>query len=408
MSRPLILFFILFASVASADEARDRTLHAIFAPGDAEPPKFEILTEDADRMIVVNPLIRVREGICYIGRVRRTSKEPAVKVFRNNHGSMIPVQYVSDPDDENMFSMYADFSYADTKVSVPGLGAILLEYDAEATVKQKFETTLSVDVKTGVMKNDPIRLTVDLKTGAVTSLKMIGIDHDLVQSDKELYWWSSTGGWSFGNPTTRLTVVAEGPLVASVLVESGGKKMQITIFNDSERIRFQESDARPQSPVQRFFHFNVPDYVVWNNKKWFEYAVFANDECGVNIVGLDAECWIWPYTATFNGGIALRFASQVLQSPVCLKPNEIVGPKPGLLTIGEDRFLSAVNIRPTKDRSGSVMVDIINPTDETITTKVKPMPPFNRAKLFDSKDGPLVDADRFDIEPSETVTLRLE
>ncbi len=72
------------------------------------------------------------------------------------------------------------------------------------------------------------------------------------------------------------------------------------------------------------------------------------------------------------------------------------------LKIDEDRFLSAVNVRPAKDGTGAILLNVVNPTDEPITTKVKPQPPYTN--IFRSDTA----IEKFEIGPGETVPLRVE
>ncbi len=353
---------------------------------------LEIPAADVDRFIVINPLLRVREGISFLGNVLRGDKEPMVKIFRNHHGRLIPVQYVPGLDGER-HSLYADFSYADPECSVPGLGAVLLEYDAGETEKwmrqNALDSSLSVGDSPGEMKNASIRLRIDPQTGNVTSLKMIGIEHDLIRPHL---------GNVSQNAAARITVVAAGPLVASLHVQRSDRRVfQVTIFNDSEQIRFDGLDAENLP-----FQLHVPRHQKLSQSKWYPYTVWANEECGVNVVRHKTECWLWPYTATFNGGIALRFASRVQKPLVRLTPNEIVQAVPGMLLVSEDRLLSAVNVHRDKKQGGAIGVTLVNPTDETVTTKITATPPL---ELIPLERAPL---QQCTIKPGEAVSLRLE
>ncbi len=461
-------------------------LWSIFAPKEFPLEKFEIAWKTAtmnddllgvfgqggmpvEKIVVVNTLPRVREGICLLGV---TEKKPEftgdLAIYRNNHGTEIPVQFVPHGTDPPAWSVYADFLYNDPTYTVPAMGAVILEFDAQATAKQtKRKTTLSVNLETGEMGNDDTKLVIDREKGTITSLKMLGVEHDLVdvagnsiQSLNYFQMLSFKSGYSDDDPKkAELKLLAAGPLVASVSVcqtpdrPIGGLsrlERTITIFSDTERIRIENAlyfDENNDSGLCLFsFPFDIPNGKIRLDQpnsfglvdqddgfyRLQRYAVLAGEDSGVNWVTVDAglilnteldtpnekkilaggiidsrdaakskilrsEYWIWPYTASFNNGIAQRFARFVHQPLVCFPASEKFGPKSGLFTLNNDRVLAVSSIRPVRD-GDALEIRVFNPTADKQSVTLKPLAPYKT----------VLPAPKFDLAPGEAATLHME
>ena len=301
-----------------------REIDAIFGKIVADSPVLKKGTKDD--MLIVNTSSRDRWGIAFIGKTPKTDK--TLTMYKNDTGNAFPVQAVVDPDGESC-SLYADFRFGKF-VPIPALGMMSLTADTTATIPS-IPNSLFINAETGEMGNDKFRLVIDKQSGAIQSLKLDGVDHEFVAAGSDgnrglndylyILGRNAAENRARNEGTVKLTVVAAGPVVASMLVETAGDqapnaaafKRQITIFADSEKIRIEnvldkKMERRPEGTFFGF-PFNVP------NGKWFldmpwalveaekdqmpaanrnyyslqRYAVLAGDNIGVNWVTVDVN-----------------------------------------------------------------------------------------------------------------------
>ncbi|MDR1958649.1 MAG: hypothetical protein LBQ54_06355 [Planctomycetaceae bacterium] len=277
----------------------------------------------------VNTLGWKREGICFIGKAAKDFEgTQTVRMFKTPDGKPIPVQYIADPDGRNTCSMYADLSHGDSAPNIPALSSIEVVQDK----RMSFDMTSSfhVNAETGEMRSRRIHLILDKESGSIKSLKITGNSHEFVNTgsdgnqglDDYLYiiGRNATENRQRSQNNTKRTVLAEGPLVASMLVEidSGvpnakSLKRQITIFNDSKNVRIENilDKKLEYKPEGTFFGFpfNIPggkwhvdtpwasvevekDQIPGANRNYYcvqRYCTLANENCGVNWVTVDAN-----------------------------------------------------------------------------------------------------------------------
>jgi hypothetical protein len=281
-----------------------------------------------DDMVLVNTTSRGRWGIHFIGKAPKTDKN--LRMYKNSAGRHIPVQAVADPNNSELCSLYAHISFGEASDSVPALGMISLSLDEKAPVPN-ISSSLYVNAETGEMGNDMFRLVIDKQSGAITSLKLKTVNHEFVDVGSDgnrglndylyIIGRNAEENRSRNEGPVKLTVVADGPLAASVLVETapgatpnaGMFKRQITIFADTEKIRIENifDKKMERQPEGTFFGFpfNIPngkwfldmpwalvevdkDQLLGGNRNYYSlqrYAVCANDKIGVNWVTVDAN-----------------------------------------------------------------------------------------------------------------------
>jgi len=279
-------------------------------------------------MLLLNTLSRNRWGIHFIGKAPKWDKN--LRMYKNDAGNLLPVQAVPDPSDPATSSLYVHASFGESSESVPALGMMSLSLDESATIP-RIPSSLFIDAQTGEMGNDMFTLVIDKQTGTIKSLQLKTANHEFVDAGADgnrglndyLYILGRNAEENrarYDSPV-KLTVVAEGPLVASMLIETTSDsvpnaeslKRQITIFADSEKIRIEnvldkKMERRPEGTFFGF-PFNIP------NGKWFldapwglvevdkdqlpganrnyyslhRYAVCANDKVGINWVTVDVN-----------------------------------------------------------------------------------------------------------------------
>ncbi|MDR2117349.1 MAG: hypothetical protein LBP87_13305 [Planctomycetaceae bacterium] len=279
----------------------------------------------------VNTLSRKRDGICYIGKTAKDFEgTQTLRVFKTKDGKQIPVQYIADPDGKNTCSMYADLSRGVSAPNIPALG--FLEVEPDETITFDKTGSFHVNAETGEMRSRRIHLTIDKKFGTIKSLKIPGSAHEFVDVgsdgnrglDDYLYIIGRNAAENRERPNqpqaVQFTVLAAGPLVASVLVEinngvpnAKSLKRQITIFEDNEKVRIENvlDKKMERKPEGTFFGFpfNIPngkwyidtawalvevekDQIPGANRNFYcvqRYCTLANENCGVNWVTIDAN-----------------------------------------------------------------------------------------------------------------------
>ncbi len=279
-------------------------------------------------MLLVNTTTRDRWGICFIGKTPKTDKK--LTMYKNDVGNVLPVQTVDDCDDRGTCSLYADFSFGEKPGEVPALGKMSLSPVESATIPT-IPSSLRIDAETGEMGNDLFNLVIDKQSGAIKSLKLKSVDHEFVDAGSDgnrgvndylyIIGRNAEENRSRNEGTVKLTVVASGPLAASMLIEifptstanAKALKSQITIFADSEKIRIENvlDKKMERKPEGTFFGFpfNIPngkwfldmpwalvevdkDQIPGANRNYYSvqrYGVCANDKVGVNWVTVDAN-----------------------------------------------------------------------------------------------------------------------
>jgi len=279
-------------------------------------------------MLLINTTSRDRWGICYIGKAPKTAKK--LSLYRNDIGNIVLVQAVEDPEEEGTCSLYADFSLGDKPGPIPALGMMPLNPDETAAIPN-VPSSLYVNAETGEMGNDLFRLVIDKQSGAIKSLRIKKSDHEFVDAGTDgnrglndylyIIGRNAEENRSRNEGTVKLTVVASGPVAASMLIETAPDstpnavsfKRQLTIFADSEKIRIEnvldkKMERRPEGTFFGF-PFNVPngkwfldapwasvevdkDQIPGANRNYYSlqrYAVLAGENVGVNWVTVDAN-----------------------------------------------------------------------------------------------------------------------
>ncbi|MDR0871682.1 MAG: glycosyl hydrolase-related protein [Planctomycetaceae bacterium] len=280
--------------------------------------------KDGGGTLLINTLSRQRNGVTFLGN--DLAQAPTVRVFETEDGKPVVVQSVADPDGKTV-SIYADLQWGGNAPSIPALGTLRLK----KSDKQPEEKTgvFRINTETGEMKNNKVHLVIDTQTGAIKSLKLAGSDHNFVKEgddgnsglDDYLYIIGRDAEKNrerIKSPA-KLTVVANGPLVASVLIEIPESpsfksfKRQITLFADNDKVRIVNviDKKKERKPEGMFlgFPFNVPngkwyvdtpfalvevekDQTPGANRNYYpvqRYCSLANEECGVNWVTVDAN-----------------------------------------------------------------------------------------------------------------------
>ncbi|MDR3108892.1 MAG: hypothetical protein LBU65_04280 [Planctomycetaceae bacterium] len=294
---------------------------------------FLPLQGDSSPLLFVNTLTRQRNGVVFLGLIdseKVSNLESAwgnnVKMYQTDDGKPVTFQYVPDPDGKNA-SIYADLGWGSNAPSVPALGTLRLKPSG----KEPEEKTgvFRINTETGEMKNNRVHLVIDTQTGAIKSLKLAGSDHNFVKEggdgnsglDDYLYIIGRDAEKNRERlqPSAKLTIVANGPLAASVLVEVPESpsfksfKRQITLFADNDKVRIVNliDKKKERKPEGMFFGFpfNVPngkwyvdspfalaevekDQLPGANRNYYpvqRYCSLANEECGVNWVTVDAN-----------------------------------------------------------------------------------------------------------------------
>ena len=274
-------------------------------------------------ILLVNTTSRDRWGIAFIGTAPKTDKK--VMMYKNNVGTVLPIQAVDDPNGETC-SLYANFASGEKPGPVPALGMMQLTPD-EAASSPLFSSSLFINAETGTMGNDAIQLMIDKQSGAIKSLRLNKVDHEFVDADADgnrglndylyILGRDAAKNRSRNEGAVKLTVVAAGPLAASMLIESAAPnaktlKRQITIFADSEKIRIENilDKKMERKPEGTFFGFpfNVPngkwffdmpwasvevekDQIPGANRNFYplqRYAVYAGEKVGIDWVTVDA------------------------------------------------------------------------------------------------------------------------
>ncbi|MDR3183217.1 MAG: hypothetical protein LBT89_09925 [Planctomycetaceae bacterium] len=461
----------------------------------------EIIDSGSSGSLLVNTSSHIRSGVCYIGKFHKSYFEGTqqVKMFQTKDGKAVPVQGVANPDSSNTVSVYADLQWGANSPNIPALGAIQLK--ASDAVPDNRTGVFRIDTATGEMRNKKVRLIIDTETGAIRSLKLAGNDHDFVNPGDDgnrglndyLYIIGRNAQENRSRSTgkVKLTVVADGPLAASVLVESEpgsvpdaeSFKRQITLFADTEKIRIENviNKKKERRPEGMFFGFpfNVPDGKWYVDSPWAlvevdkdqlaganrnyypvqRFCALANENCGVNWVTVDAnmvqfapiitagpfdlsqwrktfqpngtiyswvcnnhwetnykadqegelkfEYWIWVYhNAKYNNSIAQRFARQVHQ-PILQFRGSTAVPNP-LLTFTNEGNIITTSIRPVRDGSGALLVRLFNTTKEKQSTAVIPAAPYKTVYKSNPLEAKLGIFDKGELNPMETITLRIE
>ena len=278
-------------------------------------------------MLLVNTMSRDRWGVWFIGKASKTDKK--LTMYKNHVGNVLPVQAVDDPEGGTV-SLYADFGFGEKPGPVPALGMMPLSLDETATVP-KIPSSLFIDAETGKMGNDLFQLVIDKQSGTVKSLKLNKADHEFVDAGSDgnrglndylyIIGRDAEENRSRNEGAVKLTVVASGPLAASMLIETAPEttpnavsfKRQITIFADSEKIRIENvlDKKMERQPEGTFFGFpfNIPngkwfldapwasvevdkDQIPGANRNFYSlqrYAVLAGENVGVNWVTVDAN-----------------------------------------------------------------------------------------------------------------------
>ena len=277
-------------------------------------------------MVLINTTNRDSRGICFIGKSQ--TKDWNLAMYKNDIGNILPVQGVVDPNESETCSLYANFSYEENVV--PALGMVSLILDKKTEIP-RIPSALYIDAETGEMGNDRMQLVIDKQSGAIKSLKLNSINHEFVDVGADgnrglndylyIIGRNAEENRSRNEGTVKLTVVASGPLVASMLIETDSAstpnaesfKRQITIFADSEKIRIENvlDKKMERNPEGTFFGFpfNIP------NGKWFldmpwalvevdkdqlpganrnfyplqRYAVYAGEKIGINWITVDSN-----------------------------------------------------------------------------------------------------------------------
>ena len=277
-----------------------------------------------NNMLLVNTSSRDRWGICFIGKSLNAEQE--LMMYKTDLGSMVPVQAVADPGGET-YSQYANFRFGEKPV--PALGMMSLA--ASDVETSSLSSSLYINAETGEMENDTFHLVIDKQSGAIKSLKLKGASHEFVAVGADgnrglndllyILGRNAEENRSRNEGSVKLTVVASGPLVASMLIETASDSVpnataltrQITIFADSEKIRIENilDKKMERSPEGVFFGFpfNVPngkwfldfpwasvevdkDQIPGANRNFFalqRYAVLAGESVGINWVTVDAN-----------------------------------------------------------------------------------------------------------------------
>ncbi|MDR2438985.1 MAG: glycosyl hydrolase-related protein [Planctomycetaceae bacterium] len=463
-----------------------------------------------EKTLWVNTLSRKRDGVCYIGKTAKDFEgTQTLRIFKTPDGKQIPVQYIADSDGQNTCSMYADLSRGISAPNIPALGFLEVEPDKTAT----FDKTGSfhVNAETGEMRSRRIHLIIDKESGTIKSLKIPGSAHEFVNAgsdgnrglDDYLYIIGRNAAENrerIDQPqAVRLTVLADGPLVASMLVEindgvpnAKSLKRQITIFEDNEKIRIENvlDKKMERKPEGTFFGFpfNVPngkwfvdtawalvevekDQIPGANRNFYSvqrYCTLANENCGVNWVTVDAnmiqfapilftepwglkywrknfengqpggtlyswvcnnhwetnykagqdgqltfEYWIWPYVkATFNNGIAQRFARQVHQPILQLNADHAVinseHQNSELLKLENEGNVITTSVKPARDGSGALIVRLFNPTQQVHETKIVPSSQYKTVYHSNPFEEKLNSFSKQQLNPMETITVRIE
>ncbi|MDR3199090.1 MAG: glycosyl hydrolase-related protein, partial [Planctomycetaceae bacterium] len=466
---------------------------------------------DTKKTLLVNTLSRKRDGICFIGKaVKDFEGNKTLRIFRTKDGKHVPVQYIADPNGKNTCSMYADLSLSQgvSAPNIPALGFIEVEPDTTASINIK--SSLNVNSETGEINNNRIKLSIDKESGTIKSLKILSNPHEFVDSGSDgnrglndyLYIIGRNAAENrerINQPqAVRFTVLAAGPLVASVLVEINNGvpnvtslKQQITVFEDSEQIRIENvlDKKMERKPEGTFFGFpfNIPDGkwfidTAWAltevekdqlpgaNRNYFcvqRYCTLANDHCGVHWVTVDAnmiqfapivftgygelnswrknfedgqpggtfyswvcnnhwetnykagqdgqltfEYWILPYVnASFDNGVAQHFARQIHQPVLQLNTegnanNPVTNSK--LLKLENENNILTTRVKPSRDDNGALVVRLFNPTRQVQETKIIPSTPYKTVYRSNPLEEKFESLEKLELNPMETITVRIE
>ena len=249
---------------------------------------------ESNDMLLINTSSRDRWGIGYIGTAPKTDLwSTGLALFKNEVGNTVPVQAIVNPDDPETCSLYADFSYGELPGPILALGTMSLVHDAAAQ-PSSYSGPLYINAETGEMGNNSFRLVIDKQSGAITSLQLNDVDHEFVDVGADGNRGLNDYLYIIGRDAeenrsriegpVKLTVVASGPLAASMLIEAAPDstpnattfKRQVTIFADSEKIRIENvlDKKMERKPEGTFFGFpfNIP------NGKWFVDMPWASVE----------------------------------------------------------------------------------------------------------------------------------
>ncbi|MDR3232798.1 MAG: hypothetical protein LBT46_03895 [Planctomycetaceae bacterium] len=458
-------------------------------------------------LLLVNTSSHPRSGVCYIGKFPKNFEgTQQVKMFQTEDGKTVPVQYIADPDSGKTASAYADLQWGANAPNIPALGAIQLK--ASDAFPDDRTGIFHIDTATGEMRNKKVRLIIDTETGTIRSLKLAGNDRDFVNPGDDgnrglndylyIIGRNALENRSRSTGKVKLTVVAGGPLAASVLVESEpgsvpdaeSFKRQITLFADTEKIRIENviDKKKERRPEGMFFGFpfNVPngkwyvdapwalvevdkDQLTGANRNYYpvqRFCALANEDSGVNWVTVDAnmvqfapiitaspfdlsqwrktfqpngtmyswvcnnhwetnykadqegelkfEYWIWAYhNAKYNNGIAQRFARQVHQPILCIPASlNVSTPRAGgvspPITLKNEGNIITTSIRPVRDGSGALLVRLFNTAKEKQSTAVIPAAPYKAVYKSNPLEDKLGKLDEWELNPMETITLRIE
>ena len=295
---------------------------------------------------LVNSIPYEQYGICFVGKVPVGQFDADLALFKMEDDKKVLFQAVPEPDGET-YSLYASLNHSDPDFSILPYASLTLQPEQQLVKKADFKSSLSINAETGEMGNHKIRIKIDKLSGTISSLKHNGVDHDLADISG-----NGKNGLNVYRPalnescpkSIKLTLLADGPLVAVMLVEKAFPEKPtlqtlITVFADSEKFKiencFAAENISPNEEHLFSFAFHIPEGK-WRTQP--TYLTYYGDNYGIDWVGPNPdkaeiqdstvisrislktdetafEYWLWPYIGPFSEEIASRFATKI-QKPL--------------------------------------------------------------------------------------------
>jgi alpha-mannosidase len=204
-----------------------------------------------------------------------------------------------------------------------------------------------------VLETSTLRVEVDAKTGAVKSLKLAGVEHDFVDSSAPValndyrYVLGEDVAGATTNGPVKITVTADGPLVAALRIESDAPGCntlvrEIRVVDGVDRVEIADTvdrkAVREKDAVHFGFGFNVPAGKIHMETPWGVVRPNEDQLPGSNHNWFTVQRWV--DVSNTDSGITL--------APVEAPLIEIGGITAALLgSVAEDRWLTATADSPT-------------------------------------------------------------
>ncbi|MGL4942820.1 MAG: polysaccharide lyase family protein [Thermoguttaceae bacterium] len=286
---------------------------------------------DMTSLSIANTLHWDLKGVRVLGDdLLAASNLPELSYWRDAAGNTVTIQTVPTarlPKD----GVVTKTAYALFAQPLPPMSVTKLTPSNDTAISLSSSLNISslfINAETGEMGNDMVKLVIDKTSGAISSIKQIGIEQDLVKAGDDGNRGINDYLYILGRDASenrarvegdvKLTVLARGPVAASMLIESPAPncktlRRRVTVFCDSEKIHIEnvldkEMERRPEGTFFGF-PFNVPDgtwrvdtpwamveverdQISGANKNYYtvqRYCTLAARDFGVNWVTIDAN-----------------------------------------------------------------------------------------------------------------------